>query len=471
MTEQIKKKLSDMTAERLAAIVLAALDEMNDAKQIDFIARHIDARSSLLRLGEDDPKAFIDEVDVFCQDCLNAAFYSDESDIEDFFMENSYDQYGYDDEWDYDEYYKNTEWAETFSRLFKLSMMYLRSENIETGYEANTRLLACLGKMNADSSFLGTNEPMMYIDTDWNELFELHYRALFQYQEDAGRAIGMAFHYWSDFGGHCTEGFLSTVKDRALAERIILDGLKNSTDWAFQRRCFILLEQLCIRLGERFDKSAQAEALISANVYFYQDVTEGLYEGENWQAAIETALIALQKIPPVAADSTDWHNNRARQNVRDSIQANLLGAYEKLENYTQAFEAAKRMFQETPNFALYKRARGLAEKGASVSAFLALAEENDRQGGLIGKIYSYEGEMNKLLDRAMSKPIENNYYDRKYIALSFIYRAVGDAKNIGDGLSEYLSTAARQEGIEDMINLTENDDQENVLLMNGAVLL
>lgn len=219
-----------MTTARLVKIVLAALDTMQETMQINFIAKHIDARTSLSWLGADDSEAFLDEVEKFCLDCLNEVYYSDEDDIETYFNENVYDDYYYENEWDYYEYFSNAEWAQTFLRLFKLSMMYIQSGDTATGYEANARLLSCLKEMMSDDSFLGTNDPTEYIDVDWNELFELHYGALFQYHTDSERAIKKAFRLWTDFGDPCAESFLSNVKEIAPAECCILGELREARD-------------------------------------------------------------------------------------------------------------------------------------------------------------------------------------------------------------------------------------------------
>jgi hypothetical protein len=51
MNESIESKLLEMPAARLAKIVMAALGAMGEADQINFVAKHIDARASLERLG------------------------------------------------------------------------------------------------------------------------------------------------------------------------------------------------------------------------------------------------------------------------------------------------------------------------------------------------------------------------------------------------------------------------------------
>jgi hypothetical protein len=467
-----------MSTAELATIVLSALGTMEKRKQIDFIAKHIDAWISLTRLGANRPKAFLDEVETLCMDCLNKAHYSDEDDVETYFSENAYDSSYYDEDWDYAEYYRNTEWAKAFTKLFKLSMMYIQSGDISTGYEACARLLSCLGEMISNSGYLGTDEPMEYISVDWDELFALHYGALFQYHTDTEHAIEDAFRCWVDFGDPCTEGFLSNVKDIAAAERFILDGLKEAPDWRDQRRCFELLAQLHRRLRLDFDKVSLAEKLIEYNVYFYLFVVEGLYEQERWQLAVETAHKALKRVPILASDTTDRIRQYTRQKIRAAIQAMLVNSYEKLSDFAQAFETAKCMFLEAPDFDLYKQARVLAEKGGDVSAFLTLVENHLSQPGfnymsrtLLRDIYSYEGEIQKLIKRILSQKIDQNYYDRKYTALSLIYRAVNGMENIGENLSEYLASPSNQSGIVDMLRLDSDAAHRTELLTLGANLL
>ncbi len=478
MDDSIEKKLSEMPAARLVKIIQAALATMNEAEQIRFIAKYIDARTSLSRLGADDPEAFIDEVDSFCLDCLNGAYYSDEDDIETYFSENRYDASYYDDEWDYDEYYSNTEWACTFGRLFKLSMMYMQSEDFETGYEAAARLLSCLKELTSSDSYLGTDEPMSYISADWEDLFALHYNALFMRHQDLDSAIRIALRLFIDFGSYCEEGFLNHVKNTSIARRYSLEAIRNSHDWSLQRQCFELLTRLYDRLGEAFDMAAQANELIDCNVYFYSIVMEGLCKTKCWREAVETANAALAQIVP-ADDDAHTRGTRDQKEVRAAIQSKLADAYEQLSDFERACETVKQMFKESPSFALYKRARAFAEKTDSVSSLQVFTEEilkKDKHSfafmsdNLLRDIYSYEGETAKMMAMAASQKIEKNYYDRKYIALSLIYRAVIHVTEIDGSLAEYISSAAERDGIFDM--LSSGDDAPRAeLLLHGADLL
>ena len=479
MDDPIEKKLSEMPTSQLVRVIQAALETMGESDQINFIAKHIDARTSLTRLGANDPEAFIDEVETFCLNCLNGTFYSDEEDINAFFSENRYDDTYYDDDWDYGEYYANTEWADTFSQLFKLSMMYIQSGDFETGHEATARLLSCLKELKSSDSFLGTDDPMSYISTDWADLFALHYEALFRHYKDSDKAIKMAFRYWKDFGSYCDDGFLNNVKDVVIAKRYILDEIRTSKDWAYQRSCFELLTRLHVRLDEVFDKAAQASELISCNVYFYLMAVEGLCETGRWHESVEIASVALARIPP-ADDSEDTREVRDQKEVRAAIQSRLADSYEQLSNFVMAFETLKCMFKESPSFALYKRARTLSEKTGSASALLALAEGILSKKGhsfgfsrnhLLLDIYSYEGETTKMLNIVKSQTINMSYYDLKYTALSFIYRAVSKISNIGNSLAEYLTTAAGQDGIADMLLAGDDDLRRTALLLYGADLL
>jgi len=484
MESSIEKKLCEMPTSQLVKIIQAALTTMNETEQISFIAKYIDARTSLTRLGANDPAAFLDEVEAFCLDCLNCAYYSDENDIETYFAKNYYNSYYYnsyyyDYDWDYDEYYANTEWAGTFAKLFKLSMMYIQSGDFETGYEATSRLLSCLNEMMRSDNFLGTDNPMSYISTDWNDLFILHYEALFQCHPDPDRAIKMAFRWWMDFGSYCDEGFLNNAKDAVIAARYILEEIKASKKWARQRQCFELLARLHSRLGEEFDKTAQASALIDYNVYFYLMVVEDLCEKKLWHEAVETACTALPRIQ-LANKSMDMAKSHAQNEVRAAIQSKLADAYEQLSDFALAFDTAKCMFMESPLFTLYKRARALAEKLGSVSAFLALAEQLLGKKGhsygvlhndMLRDIYSYEGEAQKLMDMAKSQKIDLNYYTQKYIALSFVYRALNNVPDAGDSLAEYISSGADQDGIADMILSGDDALRRSELLRNGEVLL
>ena len=481
MNEPVEHILSGMAAARLVKIVLAALDTMGEEEQINFIAKHIDARSSLSRLGEDDPEAFLAEVDAFCLSCMNGEHYSDEDDVEEYFSNNDYGSEYYDDDWDYDEYYSNTEWAEVFSKLFRLSAMYIRSGDISTGYESCARLLSCLSEAKDDDLFFGTDEPDNYIEVDWPELFSLFYTAMFRHHTDMEESIKTAFHYWIRFGERCTDGFLANVKDINIAERYILGGIETVDDWVVQSLCFRLLEQLYSNLGLSFDKALKAKALLEANDYFHMQVIEGLCEQGNWQAVVETAGYALTKILVPATDATDWRQMAIQKEVRAAIQTKLADAYENLTDYKQAFETLEQMFQEAPDYELYIRTRALAEKTIGVPAFLDRVEtqlgEKPQEYAFFGRrtlllnIFSYEGEVGKMLGMVQSLKIGSNYYDRKYAALSLVYRALDGADGFGPSVQEYLATASRQAGIIGMLNRGVSVDERSELLLSGGGLL
>jgi hypothetical protein len=480
MNNSIEKKLNQMPTTQLVEMVQAALATMSESMQISFIAKYIDAKSSLARLGADDPVAFSNEVEAFCLNCLNGEYYSDENDIETYFSENRYDDSYYDDDWDYDEYFSNTEWAGTFERLLELSMMYIQSGDIETGHETMSRLLSCLKEMMSSESFLGTSEPISHISVDWDELFALSFVALFQFHSDSNMAIKLAFRRWLDFGSCCDEGFLSNVKDILTAEHYVIEEIKKSKSWSCQRKCFELLERLYKRLEKSFDKKSLALALTNQNIFFNLMVVDGLYEEKNWIEAIETACSILPKIQqPHNEASIDSREARTQKEIRTEIQSKLADAYEQLSDFKNSFETLKQMFEEAPSFALYKRTRILAEKADSVYELFEFAEKLLKKGSnacfmrnnLLRDIYSFEGKTCELLAMAKSEKIGTNYYDRKYIALSLIYRAASTISDVEGCLSEYLSNSAGQDGIGDMLLSDDDSRQCEALLLQGVDLL
>ena len=474
MNNSIEDKLHQMPTKQLVEIVQSALATMDESLQISFVAKYIDAKSSLTRLGADDSVAFLNDVKTFCSDCLNRKYFADENDIETYFNENSFHGSYYDDDWEYDDFYDNTEWAATFVRLFELSMMYIRSGDFETGHESMNLLLSCIKEMMTSEEYLGTSEPMTYISADWDELFALSYVALFQFHSDSDTAIELAFRQWVDFGSN--EGFLSNVKDIHTAERHIIEEIKNSKSWQSQRKCFELLEQLYKRLEKHFDKTAQSRALVDQNIFFILMVVDGLYEEGKWLEAIETACSALSQIQYSRTNIYSTEDVHVKNGIRAEIQSKLADAYEQLSDFKNSLETLKQMFGESPSYELYKRARAMSEKADSVSELFAFAEKVARKSNkyddtLLRDIYSFEGKVRELLTKAKAKKITTNYYDQKYIALSLIHRAASTIPGVGDCLAEYLSHSAKQDGIGDML-LSESDaPQQADLLLQGASLL
>ena len=478
MEKSIESKLSETPASKLVKIILAALETMDEEAQSNFIAKHIDAKISLARLSSDDPEAFIEEVETFCLSCLDGDFYTSDSDVEEYFSD-SYSYGSYDDDWDYDEFYRNTEWAGIFAKLLKLAMMYIQSGDIKTGYESVSRLLNCLIQLDSDDMHLGVDEPQSYIDIDWQEMFDLTYEAMFKYHSDASMATKMAFRLWKHFGSSCDEGFLTNIKDVRIARDTIVNEIKISYKWDLQEKLFELLERLYKRHDEEFDKIKLASSLTSINVNFHYMVVEGLIESGQWNEAVVAARIALEKIAP-PDDSMNYFLSCIYEELRAGVWTNLTNAYEQLEEYENAYDAAKRMFEEMPSYAQYKRARALSVKIDKYFEFFSFACDflgrvDDAQAyklrNILLEIYSYEGKTHELLELAKLHEIDRNYSDKKYIALSLIFRATRDASGLGSSLTEYLTGAAGQDGIEDMLLFESDNLTRQELLLSGVDLL
>ena len=76
-----------------------------------------------------------------------------------------------------------------------------------------------------------------------------------------------------------------------------------------------------------------------------------------------------------------------------------------------------------------------------------------------------------MLDFVQSQSINLNYYDRKYAAYSLVYRSTKGVAAIGENLAEYLTQAAKEEGIGDMIGISDDGAQRAEILNSGADLL
>ena len=63
------------------------------------------------------------------------------------------------------------------------------------------------------------------------------------------------------------------------------------------------------------------------------------------------------------------------------------------------------------------------------------------------------------------------YYDRKYAALSLIYRALHGADGVRGSLMEYLASGSGQDGIMDMLDRGIDCEARSTLLLSGADLL
>jgi hypothetical protein len=181
------------------------------------------------------------------------------------------------------------------------------------------------------------------------------------------------------------------------------------------------------------------------------------------------------------SEVADRRQAMIQQKVRATIQTKLADAYENLADYGRAFETLSQMFQEAPDYKLYIRTRAFASTTVGASTFLEQVEAQFREGpveyafygrrALLLSILSYEGEIGKMLDIIQSQKIGNNYYDRKYVALSLVYRAVDGADGVGSNILEYLNTALGQDGIIGMLKSGGDTVERLELLLYGVALL
>lgn len=191
----IKTALSEKSVDYLADLVIKLLDGLDESQRLDFIGKYIGAELFLEALAKDDEQLLnqediICQVDDFCIDCLNEAYY----------VEAEYDDYL--DDYDEDAF-TDSEWSNGFAEYLRLAVIYARSGNNATAYEIFSRIFSCLHNCEEDEELLGTESPLDYIDIDKNDTFEVFFTTIAKVEEDVLNRYDRMFAIWSLFKRYC----------------------------------------------------------------------------------------------------------------------------------------------------------------------------------------------------------------------------------------------------------------------------
>ena len=129
-----KYDLMSRSKEELITLVGRLMDKLIEKERLEFISKWISPQAALEEANECDGNSFIKKVELFCQECEDGKYC----------IEPDYEQYHdyYDDEEIYD--YSESEWAEKFTTLLKLAVMYARNKKYDVSYAALDQMLNCL---------------------------------------------------------------------------------------------------------------------------------------------------------------------------------------------------------------------------------------------------------------------------------------------------------------------------------------
>ena len=451
-----KYNLMTRSKEELVVIITELMNKLTDKERLEFVSKWISPQVALEEAGEYDCRNFIKKVESFCEDCLDRKY----------FVEPDYDRYHDDYDYDYDEEmdsYSESEWANQFSTLLKFSMMYSRNKNYDIAYMAFDRLMSCIHEAEFNEEIFGTENPMDYIEIDWDEVFEEYYISMKNQISDKMQVASKAVEIWLDFGEICTEVILKNFEDIKYIEESIRKNIADLSDcWAIQHMLYELLESFYLKLGLEFDEIMIAKSLVCYNPNFLDDVAQGYINCEMWDVAVSVIKDALYEV--------------TNEQVISSLNKKMIDCFESLSMFSEAYDVAVKMFMMNNSHELYIRARGFAMEIGKLNTFvdsmLKCVQSNKRYDSVstLLRILSFEGYTLELIDTALNSDGYSRHDYLKYTTKSLIYRALGSENITLPDLKEFLEAIEYNKiaGIVDMIKTSE-DSKDKQFLLNSAI--
>ena len=450
--DKIKDMLMTFDKEKMAALIIDLMEELEDEERIRFISKNIDPRLALDCIDAGDGSNFLKEVKKFCKGCLNGDYY----------IEPEYDDY-----WDsYDESaFESCEWVKNFAKYLNTSVMYSRNKDYDIAYEALENLLNCIHKADFDEEVLGTEEPEDYIEADWNDIFDQYYLCITICIKDKVKMVYKAFEVWLDFGERCTEHIINHIKDLPAIEKVIREKTGKFSDWGLQHSFYELLKNFYEKYSNEFDKVKLAESFIIFNPNFYIDVIEAYVELKDWRKAVQIINIALAKVQ--------------METIQISLKNTLVDCYENLNEFREAFDIAKILFYNKPSYEYYKRTRFLAQKIGRLKEFIdeavkTISGKKDYYApAVLIRILSFEGLMEKLLGFIEESAGYPRYDYLKYGSRALVYRALHEEKIELANLKEFIESIeqARVEGVVDVEGAPEDINKREFYLDSAVNIL
>ncbi|MDW7661542.1 MAG: hypothetical protein SCL54_09020, partial [Bacillota bacterium] len=447
-----KYDLMNRSKEELIMLVGKLMDKLTEQERLEFVSKWISPQVALEEANEFDSSIFVKKVELFCKECLDGKY----------FEENDYDQYYYEyDEEMYD--YSDSEWAEKFTTFLKLAVMYARNKKYDVSYGVLDQLLNCLHEAEFDGNILGTEDPMAYLEIDWDDIFNEYYISMKNHLSDKKQLASKAVDLWISFGDRYTEGILNNIDEIKYVEESIRMNIADYMDcWPIQHQLYELLKKFYLKFGLEFDEIVIARSFVCYNPNFLNDVAQGYIGSKMWDKAILTLKDALNEI--------------SDERMILEVNKKLVDCYESLAMFNEAYDIALGMFKKNNTHELYLRARSIATELGIMEEFLDNMESHFRSNNrydsitTLLRIMSFEGNSLKLIDIVFKSDGYSRHDYLKYATKSLIYRVLGTEKNISSDLNELIKSVEinRIAGIVDMTRnpLATKDKQ---LLLHSAI--
>jgi hypothetical protein len=453
--------LMSLSKEELIALVDKLMDKLTEKERLDFVLRWISPQAALKEASEHDDNSFIERVDFFCKECLDGKYFFEVD------YEQYHDYYYDDDEEIYN--YNESEWAEKFTIFLKLSVMYAKDKNYAIAYTTLDQLMSCLHEAEFDENILGTDNPMDYIEIDWDEVFDEYYISMKSQLSDKKQLASKAVDVWIGFGDRCTEGILNNINDiNHVEDAIRYNIFAYSENWIMQRELYKLLKNFYIKQNIVFDEIAMPESMLSYSQNFTYDLAQGYICQQKWSTAVEIILDACKVVD--------------NERVLEALNVKLIDCYNELKQYDKGLVVAVSLFKKYPKkHDYYLKARKLASKVEQLDFFVkdmisfakTCNEYNSTE--ILLKIHSSEGHINDMVNVALKAHGFNRHDYMKYAFKSLVYRALKDKdkENIPLDLKGLIAGLEYNKipGIVDMADNTYSLESERALLQSAISIL
>lgn len=450
--------LVEKSKEQLVELIDNLLIRLPEKERIEFISRWISPQAALTEVCAGDSNNFIVRVEKFCKDCLDKKYYAD-PDCEDYY--NNYT----DDMVDY----SSSKWAKEFEQLYKLTVMFSRNGEFEVSLKSFDMLFDCLQESESDEGILGTTDPSIYIEVNWDLVFEEYYRSIAGHLTDKRQSVYKAVEVWVRGGNQHSESIFDYFADINLIEEAIRYKINECSEcWTMQHELYELLKSFYIKNNKVFDEIAMPESMLRYSENFTYDAVQGYIGHQKWSTAVDTILPALKVID--------------NERILEALNVSLTDCYEELKQYDKGLEAATALFKKHPKkHNYYLKARRLADKLKRLDHFVkemtAFARTCDGYYSveILLRILSCEGCINDMINLALTADGYRRHDYMKYTFKSLIYRALRgkDRDNIPVALKELIGGLEHDKisGIADMADGFQSMESEGYLLQSAINVL
>lgn len=453
--------LAEKSKEQLVELINKLLIRLTEKERIEFISRWISPQAALSEVCAGDSNNFIVRVERFCKDCLDKKYY----------VEPDYEDYCYNDYTDYDDDvdYSSSKWAEEFEQLYKLAVMFSRNSEFEVSLKSFDMLFDCLQEAEHDEEILGTTDPLVYIDVNWDLVFEEYYRSIAGYLTDKRQSVFKAVEVWMCGGKQYSESIFNYFTDINLIKEAIRYKINECSEcWTMQHELYELLKSFYIKQNKVFDEIVMPESMLCYSKNFTYDVVQGYIKHHKWSTAVEIILPALKVID--------------NERILEALNIRLMDCYDELKQYDKGFKVANALFKKYPNkHDYYLKARSFADKIKRLDYFVkemtAFAKTCDGYYSteILLRILSSEGYINDMIKSALTADGYRRHDYMKYTFKSLIYRALRgkDRDKLPVVLRELIGGLEHGKipGIVDMVDGFHRLESERDLLQSAINIL